>query len=74
MMAKLHDVDWELIIETLEAVGAPTKAKQINLSEQQVVSSLIAAQTLRPDRYTILNRAKLDKRSAFELAKSAKVI
>jgi glycerol-1-phosphate dehydrogenase [NAD(P)+] len=74
MMAKLHDADWELIMETLESVGAPTKAKQISLSEEQVVNSLIAAQTLRPDRYTILSRAKLDRRSAFELAKSVKVI
>ncbi len=74
MMAKLHDADWELIVEALELVGAPTKAKQINLSEEQVVTSLIAAQSLRPDRYTILNRVKLNKRSAFNLAKSVKVI
>jgi glycerol-1-phosphate dehydrogenase [NAD(P)+] len=74
MMAKLHNADWELIMETLESVGAPTKAKQISLSEEQVVNSLIAAQTLRPDRYTILSRAKLDRRSAFELAKSVQVI
>jgi glycerol-1-phosphate dehydrogenase [NAD(P)+] len=74
MMAKLHNLDWEAIVETLERVGAPTKAKQINLNENQLVISLLAAQSLRPDRYTILSKAKLNKNSAFELARSVKVI
>jgi len=50
MMAKLHNIDWEIIVETLERVGAPTKAKQIRLNEEQLVLSLLAAQSLRPDR------------------------
>jgi glycerol-1-phosphate dehydrogenase [NAD(P)+] len=74
MMAKLHSVDWEIIVETLERVGAPTKAKQIRLNEEQLVLSLLAAQSLRPDRYTILSKANLNKSSAFELARSVKVI
>jgi len=74
MMAKLHNVDWEVIVETLERVGAPTKAKQIRLNEQQIVISLLAAQSLRPDRYTILSKANLNKSSALELARSVKVI
>jgi glycerol-1-phosphate dehydrogenase [NAD(P)+] len=74
MMAKLHNVDWEVIVETLERVGAPTKAKQIKLNEQQIVISLLAAQSLRPDRYTILSKANLNKSSALELARSVKVI
>jgi len=74
MMAKLHNVDWENIVETLERVGAPTKAKQIRLNEMQLVESLLAAQSLRPDRYTILSKTNLNKSSAFELARSVKVI
>jgi glycerol-1-phosphate dehydrogenase [NAD(P)+] len=74
MMAKLHNVDWEVIVETLERVGAPTKAKQIRLNEQQIVKSLLAAQSLRPDRYTILSTVNLNKSSALELARSVKVI
>src|ERR671930_525171 len=70
MMAKLHGLDWERIVETLENVGAPTKAKPIKINEDQVVSSLLTAQSLRPDRYTILSKLKLDRRSALELAKS----
>jgi glycerol-1-phosphate dehydrogenase [NAD(P)+] len=74
MMAKLHGLNWSKIAETLEKVGAPTKAKQIRLSEEHVVRALTAAQSLRPDRYTILSKVKLDKKSAFELAKSVGVI
>jgi glycerol-1-phosphate dehydrogenase [NAD(P)+] len=74
MMAKLHDLDWSKIAETLENIGAPTKAQQIKLSEEHVVKALITAQSLRPDRYTILSKVRLDRKSAFELAKSAGVI
>ena len=74
MMAKLHNVDWEIIVETLQRVGAPTKAKQVGLNEEQLIRSLLAAQSLRPDRYTILSKANLNKSSAFELARSVKVI
>jgi glycerol-1-phosphate dehydrogenase [NAD(P)+] len=74
MMAKLHGLNWEKMAETLENVGAPTKAKQIRLTEEQVVRALMAARSLRPERYTILSKIRLDKKSAFELAKSVGVI
>jgi glycerol-1-phosphate dehydrogenase [NAD(P)+] len=74
MMAKLHGLNWDKIVEALNNVGAPTKAKQIKLSEVQVVKALIAARSLRPERYTILSKIRLDKKSAFELAKSVGVI
>jgi glycerol-1-phosphate dehydrogenase [NAD(P)+] len=74
MMAKLHGLNWDKIAETLENIGAPTKAMQIKLSEEQVVKALMAAQSLRPDRYTILSKVRLDSTSAFELAKSVGVI
>lgn len=74
MMAKLHGLNWERIVETLENVGAPTKAEHIKLNEDQVVRSLLTAQSLRPDRYTILSKLKLDKQSALDLAKSVRVL
>jgi glycerol-1-phosphate dehydrogenase [NAD(P)+] len=74
MMAKLHGLDWEKISETLSSIGAPTRAKQINLTENEVVESLVLASSLRPERYTILTREKLDKNAASDLAKRVKVI
>lgn len=74
MMAKLHGLDWEKIQYTLENMGAPTKAKQIGLTDKDVVQALVKAQSLRPDRYTILSKVKLDRESARMLAKSVSVI
>jgi glycerol-1-phosphate dehydrogenase [NAD(P)+] len=74
IMSKLYDMDFEQIISVLENVKAPVKANQIKVSEKDVIQSLIMAQDLRPDRYTILSKTKLNKNSAYELAKSAKVI
>src|ERR671917_1062366 len=73
MMAKLHGLNWDKIAETLKNVGAPTRAQQIKLNEEQVVKALIAARSLRPERYTILSKVRLDNKSAFELAKSVGV-
>ncbi len=74
IMSKLYGMDFERIIAVLENVKAPVKANQINLTEKDVVQSLLIAQDMRPERYTILSKTKLDKKSAYELAKSAKVI
>lgn len=74
MMAKLHGLDWERVAGTLRNVGAPTRAKQIGISDDQVVNALVKAQSLRPDRYTILSKVRMNKESARALAKSAKVI
>jgi glycerol-1-phosphate dehydrogenase [NAD(P)+] len=74
MMAKLHGLDWEKIRKTLDNMGAPIRAKQIGLTEKDVVQALVKAQSLRPDRYTILSKVKMDKGSANALAKSAGVI
>jgi len=74
MMAKLHGLDWEKIAQTLKNVGAPTTAKEIGLSDEQVTNALVTARSLRPDRYTILSKVRLDKKTARELAKSVRVI
>ncbi|AIF83477.1 glycerol dehydrogenase-like oxidoreductase [Candidatus Nitrososphaera evergladensis SR1] len=74
MMARLHGLDWENVRHTLEDMGAPTKAKQIGLTEDNVVQALVKAQSLRPDRYTILSKVKMDKKKARELAAATKVI
>ncbi|HVX01894.1 MAG TPA: NAD(P)-dependent glycerol-1-phosphate dehydrogenase, partial [Nitrososphaera sp.] len=74
MMAKLHGLDWENVRGALEDMGAPTKAKHIGLTEDDVVQALVKAQSLRPDRYTILSKVKMDRKKARELAAATKVI
>lgn len=74
MMARLHGLDWERVATALANVGAPTRARQIGITDEQVVDALVKAQSLRPDRYTILSKVKMDKKAARELAKSVGVI
>ena len=49
MMSKLHGMDSEMIIRTLENVSAPTTAKEIKVNEEQLIDALRIAQSLRPD-------------------------
>ncbi len=74
MMAKLQGQDWKKIIKTLKNVGAPTTAKEIGLKPETLAEALIIAQSLRPERYTILKEVNMTKRKALALAKSTRVI
>ncbi|MFB5635346.1 MAG: sn-glycerol-1-phosphate dehydrogenase [Nitrosopumilus sp.] len=74
MITKLQGQNWKKIVKTLKDVGAPTTAKQIGLSEDQIVDALMIAQDLRPERYTILKEIEMTERRAKNLAKSTKVI
>ena len=74
MMSKIHGLDHDVIIKTLQNIKAPTTAKEIDVTEDQIIESLLIAQSLRPERYTILNKIKMDKGSAREIANPVSVI
>lgn len=74
MMSKLHDADWFRIRSALMKVGAPVSAREINVSEKQIVKALTLAHTIRPERYTILGDKGLTRKAAEELARSTMVI
>ena len=74
MMAKLQGQDWKKIVNTLKNVGAPTTAKEIGLKSTTLVKALMIAQSLRPERYTILNEVNMTEKKAIALAKSTKVL
>jgi glycerol-1-phosphate dehydrogenase [NAD(P)+] len=74
MMAKLHGLDWKKVRAALKNVGAPVKASAIGVDDSKVVQSLMKASSIRPDRYTILSRKKLDRDAAISLAKTTGVI
>ncbi len=74
MMAKLQGQDWKKIIKTLKNVGAPTTAKKIGLKPVTLAKALTIAQSLRPERYTILKESKMTEKKAIALAKSTKVL
>lgn len=74
MMAKLHRIDWRRVRSALKNVGAPVEAAQIGVEDSMVIEALTKASTIRPDRYTILSKRKLSRKSAALLAKSTGVI
>ncbi len=74
MMARLHLMDQGEIRKSLETIGAPTRSLQIGASEGEIVKALVLARTIRKERYTILDEAKLTESSARELARETKVV
>ena len=74
MIAKLQGQDWRKIVTTLKNVGAPTTAKEIGLKPKVLAKALTIAQSLRPERYTILKEEKMTESKALKLAKSTRVL
>lgn len=46
--------DWELIKYSLEKILAPTTAREIGVTKEQMIEALVHAKNIRPSRYTIL--------------------
>ena len=74
MMAKLHGIDWRAIKESLKVIGAPTTAEELGIGPETIVEALVKARDIRPERYTILSKVILTKKSARDLAKYCGVI
>jgi len=74
IMAKLHNLEWEKIATSLKKVHALTNAFEIGIDPDQIVDAILLAPKIRPERYTILHKLKLDRESAKNLAKSVNII
>jgi len=74
MMAKLHGLNWERIRDSLKVIGAPTTASHLGIPSEKIIKALVQAQVIRPDRYTILTKIRLNRASAETLAKETGVI
>jgi glycerol-1-phosphate dehydrogenase [NAD(P)+] len=74
MMAKLHGLDWDAYRDSLNKIGAPTSAKDLGIEPDTVIKALTIARSIRPERYTLLSKIKLNNESARELAESTGVI
>ncbi len=74
LIAKMQGQDWRKIIQMLKNVGAPTTAKEIGLESDVLAQALTIAQSLRPERYTILSQKKMNTKKAIELAETTGVL
>lgn len=74
IMSYLHGLDYSKIRKALKKAGAPTTADEIGISRKNLITALINARKIRPDRYTILNEIKMNERVAYDILKSVEVI
>jgi glycerol-1-phosphate dehydrogenase [NAD(P)+] len=74
MMAYLHRANWKRIKETLNVLGAPTNASQLGVEKKDVIEALNMAPTIRPERYTVLNKHVLDAEACEKIARTTQVI
>jgi len=74
MMAYLHGMDYERVRRALKRAGAPTCAEELGISRESIITALVRAREVRPDRYTILNEVRMDERMAREVARETGVI
>jgi len=74
MMTRLHNENWKQIRKTLKMVGAPTNADELHVEKEDVTKALEMAPTIRPERYTILNRLNLKHKDYERLAKITHVV
>jgi glycerol-1-phosphate dehydrogenase [NAD(P)+] len=68
MMMYLHGGDWRKLRLALHTIGAPTTARELGVTPEEVVNALVAAHSVRPDRYTILGDNGLSRDAAERLA------
>ncbi len=74
MMMYLHGGNWEEVREALLAIGAPTTARALGVTDDEVLQALVHAHEINKDRYTILGDEGLTAEAAERLAKITKVV
>ncbi len=74
MMGYLHGIKWREVRKRLRYVGAPTTAKELGVTPEDIVEALVLAARIRPERYTILGERGLTRSAAERLAKVTGVI
>jgi glycerol-1-phosphate dehydrogenase [NAD(P)+] len=74
LCAYLQGSNWEAIRSFLKEIGAPSTARELNVSPEQVVKALTMAHSLRPERYTILGETGVAEAAAEKVARTTGVI
>jgi glycerol-1-phosphate dehydrogenase [NAD(P)+] len=74
LTAYLHKTDWKRIRDTLKQIGAATTAAELGVKDEDLVKAFEMAATIRPERYTILHKLKLDREACEKVAKTTGVI
>lgn len=74
MMSYLHGANWKRTREVLKKLGAPTNAQELGFEKDDILQALEMAASMRPERYTILNKLRLSLEAYEHLAITTEVI
>src|SRR5439155_23019048 len=74
MMMDLHAGNWQDVRDALLSIGAPTTARALGVTDDEVVQALVDAHEVNKERYTILGDEGLTLEAAERLAKITKVV
>jgi glycerol-1-phosphate dehydrogenase [NAD(P)+] len=74
LSAYLYKANWQRIRDSLKLIGAPTTAKELGVGDADVVKALKLAATIRPERYTILQKLNLSFKECEKTAKATGII
>jgi len=74
LSAYLHNAKWKRIRDGLKQIGSPTTARELGVTDEDLVKALEMAPTIRPERYTILHKLNLDYEACEKVAKETGVI
>lgn len=74
LAAYLHRANWKRIRDTLKRIGAPTTASELGVKDEDVVKALEIAASIRPERYTIFHKLKLDRGECEKIARITGII
>jgi glycerol-1-phosphate dehydrogenase [NAD(P)+] len=70
LTAYLYRANWQGIKKTLKQLGAPTTAAELGVKDSDLIKAIELAPKIRPERYTILHRLKLDNKACEKTAKA----
>jgi glycerol-1-phosphate dehydrogenase [NAD(P)+] len=74
LTAYLQKANWKRIRDKLKRIGAPTTARELGVKDEDVVKALEMAATIRPERYTILHKLKLNREACARVARITQII
>jgi glycerol-1-phosphate dehydrogenase [NAD(P)+] len=74
MMSYLHGANWKRIRDVLKKLGAPTNAYELGFEKEEILRALEVAASMRPERYTILNKLRLGMEAYRHLVTTTQVI
>ncbi len=74
MMMYLHGGNWQSVRDALLTIGAPTTARALGITDEELIDALIHAHEIAKERYTILGDEGLNYDAAERLARITKVI